>query len=247
MTVMVTARGLTVALNGFEAVKHVSMEIHSGEVLGVFGPNGAGKTTLLKALAGMLKPREGVVYLAQHRLDKLTARERARLAAYLPPYIGGEGFRLRVRDIVEMASYPLGSRVDVDTVLRELGIDHLADRSIETLSAGELQLVLIAHAVARKPKVLLVDEPTAFLDLSNRLKVLRVLRRVAGEGAAVVIATHDLLTAYRFIDRALLLRNGKVVAMGARDEVLTPENIEKTYGIRVRVYHVNGETLIAPV
>lgn len=241
-------RGVEVVLDGVRVLDGVTLSVGPGEVLGVFGPNGAGKTTLLKTVAGMVSPRRGVVLVSGRELARLSRMERARLVAYLPPFLGDGGFRVTVYDLVSMALYPGGgSREAVEEALRRLGIEELAGRTLDQLSSGELQLALLAHALARRADVVLVDEPTAFLDLANRVKALRLLRELArARGAAVLVATHDLVTAYRFVDKALLLSRGRVVAAGRVEEVLTPENVRRAYGVDVEVVRLGRTVAILP-
>jgi iron complex transport system ATP-binding protein len=246
--VKLVVKGLVVEVPGKRLVDNAYLEVGAGEVLGVFGPNGAGKTSLLKAIAGIVKG-SGAVYVSGTDLSRLRGRERAKLVTYLPPHVGGEGFSITVLDLVAMAGYPRGvwDEASAWTVLRRLGIEHLAYRRLDTLSAGELQMVLIAHALARRAEVVLVDEPTAFLDLANRVRVLSALRELAREqGSAVVIATHDLILAYRYVDKVVLMKHGRIYAAGPKEAVLTPESIREVYGVDVKVAKVGGELLILP-
>ncbi len=242
-------KDVEVVLGSVKALDGVTVSVGSGEILGVFGPNGAGKTTLLRTVAGMVKPRRGVITVSGKDIYRVSSRERARLTAYLPPALGGNGFHVTVYDLVSMALYPHGSPdpAAVEEALRAVGLVHLANRTIDSLSSGELQLALVAHALARKAEVVLADEPTAFLDLANRVKVLRLLKTVARRrGVAVILATHDLITAYRFVDKALLLSRGRVVAAGRVAEVLTPDNIKRAYGVEVEVVKASDTIVLVP-
>lgn len=247
--------GVTVELGSVKILEDVSLEVGLGEVLGVFGPNGSGKTTLLKTIAGLLEPRTGVVYLDGVRIHSIPARRRAHLVSYMPPSISSTDTGMTVLDLVAMATYPSRPgplkgpdlRV-VDEALRHAGIEHLAGRRLDTLSSGELQRAILAHTLARGARVVLADEPTAYLDLAGRIEVLAALRDLARKGRIVVIATHEVLLAHSFIDKAVLLSKGRVVAAGSADEVLTPGNIERVFGVRTRVVTVDGVgRIIVPI
>lgn len=218
----------------------ISLRIGRGECWAIVGPNGAGKSTLLRLLAGLLKPRSGEIEFEGKPLGRLTARDRARRIAFLPQQMSGD-LDFRVDDLVLMGRYPHRS-----LALFESAEDHriaeqamartqtlaFADRLITTLSGGEAQRVHLAAALAQQPALLLLDEPTASLDLQHQLAVFDILRgQAVGGGPTVVVVTHDVNLAARFCTHVLLLNDGKAVASGPPGDVLTPAVLEPVYGV----------------
>ncbi len=236
--------GVEFYYNSTRILEDIVFEVNEGELVSIIGPNGAGKTTLLKVIARILRPRKGAVYIDGMNLWSLKPREAAKIIAYAGTSIVPE-FQLTVLDYVLTARYPHNpmriweKREDmaiVEQALKELGVDNLVNRGLGELSSGELQRVILARVMAQEPKVLLIDEPTAFLDLKYRLEVMNILRRLSrNRNLAVIIAIHDLELAARYSDKLILLSKGKIVAAGTPKAVLTPENIEKTYGVKVDV------------
>ncbi|MGC8963054.1 MAG: ABC transporter ATP-binding protein [Candidatus Bipolaricaulaceae bacterium] len=221
----------------------VELELSAGEVLGIIGPNGAGKTTLLRAMAGALRPSCGVVYLDGQKLGRFKPRDLARLLGVVPQ-VPSSGFDFRVRELVELGRLPHLRPPDrlspqdqaaVARALRLADLEHLASRPISSLSGGERQRVFLAMALAQEPEVLLLDEPTAHLDVRYRLEFLTLVRRLAREGMAVAMAIHDLNLACCFSDRLLLLSQGRVLAQGRPEEVLVPELLRQAFGLEALV------------
>ncbi len=246
--------GIGVALAGREIVRGVSATLPAGALTALIGPNGAGKTTLLRALAGLL-PATGVMRLDGRDLAAMTAAERARHIAYLPQ--GHQAhWPLPARDIVALGRFPHGGRdpsrlsaadaAIVDDAMRRADCAAFAERDVLTLSGGERARVMMARVLAVQAPVLLADEPTAALDPRHQLEIMNVLRDAARGGALVIAVTHDLALAARFADRALLMRDGAVVADGAPAEVLTPATLRDVYGVEARTVSVDGETLVLP-
>jgi iron complex transport system ATP-binding protein len=236
-------RGLSVELGKRPIVSDVRLDVQSGGWLCIIGPNGAGKTTLVHAIAGLM-PHTGSVRLWGRPMDELGRRERARAVAVVPqlpaipesfsveqyvllgrnPHLGllaGEG----ARDLEAVA-----------TALERLDLGWAASRRLDSLSGGELRGAVIARAIAQEAPLLLLDEPTSGLDIAQQLRVLELvdeLRRA--DGLTVVSTMHDLTLAGRFAHRFALLSGGRLVAEGARGEVLLPHVIAEHYGARVRV------------
>ena len=237
--------GIEFKYNSTEVLSNVEFSIGEGEFLSIIGPNGAGKTTLLKVIVRLLKPRKGIVYIDGKNLWDLSSREVARKLAYAST-ITSEGFQVTALDYVLTARYPhhgtatLWERKEdvelAEKVLRRLGIEDLASRRLDQLSSGELQRVIIARILVQEPEVILVDEPTAHLDLRYRLGVMKTLHKLAVEdGKTVVVALHDLELAARYSDKIILLHKGEIVAVGKPEEVLKEENVERTYGVEVKI------------
>ncbi|MEZ0346871.1 MAG: ABC transporter ATP-binding protein [Infirmifilum sp.] len=239
MAVEIKALGLSVFYDSYEALSNVSVAVSGGEVLSIAGPNGAGKTTLLKTLARILKPKYGAVYIDGKEIYKLSPREVARSIGYVPQrvYLGG---MLTVYEFVMTGRRPhfelTPSRRDEEKVLEALsavGALGLAERPLEQLSGGELQRVMIARALAGEPKILLLDEPTSSLDLKYQVEVQGIIDRLKKKGLAVILTSHDLTFTYRVSDSVVLLKDGRVYAAGKPEQVLTPENIYRVYGVEV--------------
>ena len=228
------------------ALRNIVFETSEGELTSIIGPNGAGKTTLLKVIARLLKPRKGVIYVDGVNLWRLSPREVARRIAYSSTHVS-EGFNATVLDYLLTARYPharLLSLIDreedlgvIENVLSKLDISHLADRRLDQLSSGELQRVLIARLLVQEPKVLLIDEPTAHLDLRYQLESMELLREITlREKLVTIITTHKLWIAAKYSDKTILLNKGRIVALGSPEEVITPENIVNTYRVKIKVY-----------
>ncbi len=220
----------------------ISVSIDQGQCWAIVGPNGAGKSTLLRLMAGIYKPHSGRVSIDGRLLSELTGRDRARRMAFVsqhPPV----DLDLSVRDVVLMGRFPhrsiglFESTDDYRITDRALAItetDCFADRPMATLSGGEAQRVHVAAALSQEPAFLLLDEPTASLDLQHQLAIFAILReRTMRDRVAVVVVTHDVNLAAQFCSRVLLLNDGRAVAQGPPGEVLTPELLGPVYGVEL--------------
>ncbi|MFF3644249.1 ABC transporter ATP-binding protein [Streptomyces sp. NPDC002564] len=240
-----SATGVTVAYEGVDVVHDASMTLKPGEVTVLVGPNGSGKSTLLRTLARLQRARTATL-LIDGDTDGLALgpREFSRHVALLTqgrPTPSG----LTVRDVVEFGRYPHrgrwgkadpGGRAAVDRALAMTGVGELAERGAEHLSGGQLQRVWLAGCLAQETGVLLLDEPTNHLDLRYQVELLDLMRDLADDhGIAVGAVLHDLDQAAAVADRILLLDTGRIAADGAPDDVLTPERLTDTYGIRIEV------------
>lgn len=228
-------------------LKNVSLTIASGEVLGILGPNGSGKSTLLKILMRILVPQRGKVELFGQPHDGFSQSEISRCVAFVPQETQ-QAFPFTISEMVLMGRYPhhnrtwgLGWESSQDCAvamqaMNDLGVSHLGTRLITNVSGGERQRAVIARALAQEPEVVLLDEPTAFLDLHHQLEIARIIRRLNRErGLTVVLVSHDLNLASQYCDRLLLLREGEIVAMGTPQEVIAKESLERVYGCSVLV------------
>lgn len=235
--------------NGW-ALSGVTFEVLSGEILGVIGPNGSGKTSLLKLLARVLRPQGGEIHLFGSRIGGMPQEAIARLVA-LVPQESRLIFPFTIAETVMMGRFPhrrnrgrlfgvgLEGPEDIRLATRameETDVVHLAHRSIEDVSGGERQRAIIARALAQEPKVLLLDEPTAFLDLNHQLEICAILTRLnKHSGLTVILASHDLNLASQYCDRLLLLNEGEIFRMGTPEEIIRPEVLEAVYRCRVLV------------
>ncbi|WP_329123513.1 ABC transporter ATP-binding protein [Streptomyces sp. NBC_01353] len=240
-----SATGVTVAYEGVDVVHDASMTLRPGEVTVLVGPNGSGKSTLLRTIARLQRPRTATLVIDGDTDGlALSPREFSRRVALLTqgrPTPSG----LTVRDVVEFGRYPYrgrwgkadpGGRAAVDRALAMTGVEELAERGAEHLSGGQLQRVWLAGCLAQQTGVLLLDEPTTYLDLRYQVELLDLMRDLADDnGIAVGAVLHDLDQASAVADRIVLLDKGRVVADGDPADVLTPERLTDTYGIRIEV------------
>jgi len=236
----------------------VSVSVERGSLTGLLGPNGCGKTTLLKLLSGVLQPEHGHVSLNG---DSLAGRSRREIAKHLAvvPQETHPAFDYTVMEMVLMGRHPHLGVFELEgprdlalarDALTATGTDHLAGRAYMTLSGGEKPRVVIASALTQSPDVLLLDEPTASLDLGYQLEVAGLLRRLNLErGVTMVLATHDLNLAASLCDRLILMRDGRVVAQGPTRDVLTAASIRRIYDVEADVsFHASaGHVTVTPL
>ncbi|MCX4514750.1 ABC transporter ATP-binding protein [Streptomyces sp. NBC_01619] len=240
-----SATGVTVAYDGVDVVHDASLTLRPGEVTVLVGPNGSGKSTLLRTIARLQRPRTATLVIdADTDGLTLSPREFSRHVALLTqgrPTPGG----LTVRDVVEFGRYPYrgrwgradpGGRAAVDRALAMTGVAELAERGAEHLSGGQLQRVWLAGCLAQETGVLLLDEPTTYLDLRYQIELLDLVRDLADEvGIAVGAVLHDLDQAAAVADRIVLLHEGRIIADGLPEDVLEARRLTDTYGIRIEV------------
>ena len=228
-------------LNDFNCV------IESGKILGVLGPNGSGKSTLLKLLARVLPVQRGAIFLFEQDFARLSQADIARTVALVPQETQ-QNFPFTIAEMVLMGRFPHHSGFggwhweDSDdvmiaqTAMQDLDVAHLGGRLITDVSGGERQRAIIARALTQVPKVLLLDEPTAFLDLHHQLDIARILKRLNQErGLTVVMVSHDLNLASQYCDQLILMDHGRIVKGGTPEEVVRPDILETVYGCRVLV------------
>lgn len=257
MTNMLNVHQVGFSYNGKTILQDVSLQVESGEILAVVGPNGAGKTTLIRTISGILHPKTGMVQVSGMNLEKLPPIQRARYLAVVPQARELPA-TFTVFQTVMLGRTPylgwLGNTTtqDVEIVRHVLHLTELEDfkeRRIGEISGGEQQRVLLARALAQNTPILLLDEPTAHLDLQHQSRLLNLVRQSADEiGLAVLLAIHDLNLVGFYADRVLLLVNGKVQSIGTPNEVLTQANIERAYQVNVEVisHPRYGTPLILP-
>lgn len=223
----------------------VSLDLYEGEAVALLGRNGAGKSTLIRLLSGVVAPAQGTVLLGATPLSQLSRRELARRLAVVPQDVHVP-FAFTTREVVALgrtAHVPFlhgesaADRAAVEGALGLLGLDALAERVYTSLSGGERQRAILAMALAQEPSVLLLDEPTVHLDLAHQLSSLRIVRGLTRHrGLAVLAAVHDLNLAALLFDRLVFLKDGRVVADGPAEAVLTAEIVQEVFDARVAIY-----------
>ena len=240
----ISAKNLTYEIEGKTLLGGVDLQAERGQLVGLIGPNGAGKTTLLRTVSGILRYRHGSIHLEGSDLRSLSPKDAAATLA-LVPQIAPYTYGFTSMELVLMGRYPHLGRFQIegredDRIAREAmrltEIEQFADRTLDTLSGGERQRVFVARALAQQPRILLMDEPTANLDVLHQLKVLDLVRQLVDDGLTAVAAIHDLNLAARYCDKLVLLSGGRVLAEGPPNEVLAPETIESAFGVKSAVY-----------
>ena len=253
---VLAADGLCFAYAGRPAVRDVSLDVAAGEMLALAGPNGSGKSTLLALLAGVRVPAAGVVRLDGRDLREYGRRAVARTIAVVPQE-SAIAFPYRVAEMVLLGRAPflhglgLESAHDVEVAERAMahtGVLPFADRLLSELSGGERQRVIVARALAQEPRILLLDEPTTFLDLRHAIEILELLTDLNRRaGLTIVAVLHDLTTAAMYFDRLAFLREGSIVRSGPPATVISEESIRDVFDAEVVVTRdADGVTTIRP-
>ncbi len=254
MAAIITLRDVSFSYDGREHTlfEGLSLAIPAGQVTAILGPNGAGKTTLLHLMLGRLVPRRGSVLLAQRPHARYSRRE---LGRWMGLVLQSEAIPLNftVLEYVLLGRAPylhvlqLPGPEDVriaEAALEEVGIAALRDRPVPSLSGGERQLAMLARALAQQPRVLLMDEPTAHLDLSNKGRVVAVMRGLVARGVTVIFTTHEPELAASVASFVVLMRGGQVLRSGPAAAMLTSESLSATYGLPLRVVEVEGRRIV---
>jgi iron complex transport system ATP-binding protein len=242
------AENLSLSYDTLPIVKSLDLETPSGQVTALIGPNGCGKSTLLRGLARLLKPQQGSVLLDGQAIHSMPTKQLAKELGILPQApVAPEG--ISVRELVAQGRYPhqdwfqQWSQADEEALQKALtltGLLDLTDRSVDTLSGGQRQRAWIAMALAQETNILLLDEPTTYLDLAHQLEVLDLLRQLNKEGKTIVMVLHDLNHAASYADHLIALADGNIVAQGTPQEVITEK-------IVLDVFHVESRIIIHPI
>lgn len=240
-----SVNGVCFSYGSKDVLSGIDLEAKDGEIIGILGPNGSGKTTLLKCLNRSLAPKAGTVLIDDRDYRDMTRREIATRMGVVPQS-ANVNFPFTALDIVlmgrtpEMKRFESESKRDLEIVQQAMEMtntEHLASRPMDQLSGGERQRVIIARALAQKPKVMLLDEPTLHLDVNHQLDILDLITGLARtERLIVVFVTHDLALAARYCDKLILMQKGRIVAAGDVMDALTPENLRRVFGIEASVY-----------
>jgi len=244
MSSAIKIHNLSYSFSNRPVLQHLSFTVSEGDFFIIIGPNGSGKTTLLRTMAGILKSGMGQMEIFNRRISSFKRKEFARLVAYVPQ-ASPVDFPFKVADLVLMGRAPYNSTLGIETeadraasmqAMRFTEIDHLADRKLNQLSGGEQQRVFIARAICQEPKILLLDEPTASLDLAHQVRIMDLMEKLKSEkGVTVVMVSHDINLAAMYGSRLLLLKDGKIVSLGLPGKILDFETLEKAYGCALLV------------
>lgn len=253
---MLRVEGLQIAYGDRVVVAGLSFSVEPGQALGLIGPNGAGKTTVLRALSGVIPIQAGAIFWENTPLHVLSPERRARWIAVVPQgaslpeaFTGEEVVAFgRTPYLSWLSALSSTDRLQIEQVMVRTETQAFSERRVGTLSGGERQRLLIARALAQTPRILLLDEAFAHLDLKYQLRLLQLIRRMLqADRMAGVLAIHDLHLAARFCDQLLLLKNGRALAFGSPEEILQPALLEAAYEIPMRVErHPEAGWLIWP-
>ena len=246
---MIEVKNLSFAYGKREILRDVSFKAESGEIVGILGNNGAGKSTLVTCLNRILKPKSGKIILNGKDAETLSKRELAQYISYVAQK--NEQAQTTVFDSVLLGRKPyikwsIGQE-DIavcDEIIERVGLSEMKLRTLDELSGGELQKVMLARALVQQPKVMLLDEPTSNLDPKNQYEMMKLVRQVADEkNITVLVVIHDLSLAMRFCDKFLLMKDGKVFIYGDKS-VLNDENIYPVYGMQAYIEKLHGVDIV---
>jgi iron complex transport system ATP-binding protein len=246
------AEGLSFRYNSAPVIKDASFSVKEGEILTILGPNGSGKTTLLKCLNRVLAPKSGTVFIDARDTREMSRRRLARNIGWVPQQ--GEISRMKVYDLILLGRKPhfkwapgAGDHQKTVEAIETLGLEELSLRYADELSGGEFQMVQIARALAQEPRLILFDEPTSSLDISNQHRLMGKIRTlIHGSRRASVMTMHDINLALRYSDSFILLKDGCIYAAGGR-EVISPNTIQKVYSMEAEVVEAGGFPMVVPV
>jgi iron complex transport system ATP-binding protein len=249
--VSIETQNLTFAYHKEYVLEALSLKFEPGKFSAVLGPNGSGKSTLIKCIDGILPVNSKSIFIDNRDITRLSGNERARLMGYVPQQENAV-FSSTVYETVLMGRKPyIGwapGKTDhktVNSVIAELDLGNISHRYLNELSGGQRQRAIIGRALAQEPRVLLLDEPTANLDLKHQLEVMQILQELANKNMNVIIAIHDLNLAAMFCNNFVMLQNGALFAEG-NSSVITAETIRKLYGVEVKIIADNDKKMIIP-
>jgi iron complex transport system ATP-binding protein len=251
---IISLSDLSFSYNGAKRVvlQGLSLEIPAGAITAILGPNGSGKTTLLRLLLGVLRPQQGRILIAGKPQGSYSRRELGQLVGLVPqdehiPF----DFSILEYVLLGRAPYlgPLAMPSEADqqialAALQTAGLDHLRGRPLPNLSGGERQLTVVARALAQEPRILLMDEPTAHLDLGNKGRLLGIMRNLASAGVTLVMTTHDPNAAAAVASHVVLMRQGQILAAGPVEAMLAADRLSTTYGVPVKVFRAEGRRIV---
>ncbi|MFB0560223.1 MAG: ABC transporter ATP-binding protein [Candidatus Lokiarchaeia archaeon] len=250
--IIIRVEDLVYSFDSVKALNGLTFEINRGEFVGLVGPNGSGKTTLLNCLSKLFTPQEGNIQMDGHNLRELSPSDGAKIYAVVPSEFPMD-MNISIADTVLLGRYPYieglwwenerDEEITLDA-MEKLNVTQFANRKLGELSSGEKQRVLIAKAMAQEAKVLLIDEPVAYLDLGYQLEIMEMLKRLADGGVTILAAMHQLNLAVKYCDKLIVLNKGKLVAYGKPEDIVTQKLIEDVYGIKALIKNIPEAGLI---
>ena len=239
------------AYNGENVLADVSTVIEKGDFIALVGPNGSGKSTFIKCLNRILSPQKGVIYLNDENIAAIPLKDLAKEMAYVPQN-EQKSMDLTVFDYILTGRKPYihwkpaeSDLKKVAEVIKALQIDDIAMRDIHKLSGGQGQMISIARAIAQEPDILLLDEPTASLDIKHQIEIMELLKKFSVQGISIVVALHDINTALRYANKFIMLKNKSVFAEGGK-EIISKKNIEKLYNIKINLIQQDNSLFVIP-
>lgn len=235
MVTLLSVDGISVSRGNFRL--HInSLSLSEGEILGIIGPNGSGKSTLLRVICGLLKPDSGTVKIDGQDVFRMRRETLARKVSLMVQDIPAP-FALSVDDIMRTACYSNPqNRNTVEEVMEMCRISQFRFRDFNTLSGGERRMVMLAASILQGSKIMLLDEPSTFLDPDRETLMFSIIENLKKNGKSIIAVLHDISMLYRYSDRICMMRAGECVATGEKDQVMTEENLGKTFGIRFMKY-----------
>ena len=256
--VTLTIDGINCSYGSVDVLKDVGFAVESGQFLGVLGPNGSGKTTLLKSISRVLKPQKGAIFIGDENVYKMKTVDVAKQMAVVPQSTP-VSFDFTALEVVlmgrnpHMARFKMEGKKDLDIAKNSMQLTRtweFADRPVNELSGGESQRVIIARALTQEPQILLLDEPTTHLDISNQLEIMDLIKRLCETKKLLIVAVfHDFNLAARYCDSIILLNDGKIVAIGKMNDTLTSENVKKVFNVDtiVKKHPITGSLYVIPI
>lgn len=250
----IVADGVHVRLGGREVVREVSLHVPPGTLMALVGPNGCGKSTLLSVVAGLRTPEHGTVHIDGLDVSSVAARELARHRSFVTQH-NRTDTPFTVADVIEMGRYPwlrtpsaVQSREIIESAIRACDLTEILHRPFAQLSGGQQARVSLARALAQRAPVMLLDEPTAALDIHHQEAVLDILRGARDSGTAVLLVVHDLSLAAAYADRVAVMKQGRILAVGPVREVMTAERLSEAYDHPVEIWdHPDtGQPIVLP-
>lgn len=246
---LVQVKDLHIIIKGKKILSDINLEISQGKITSIIGPNGSGKSTLLKTLCRSIRPAKGAVNLNGKNIKSMKIKDFAREVAFLTQHHEGPG-DITVKELVEYGRYAHrewwkgNNREDVEIVewaLTKTNLTYFSERTVGTLSGGEQQKAWIAMALAQKPKLLILDEPTSYLDICHQLEVLELVKRLnRDEDITVIMVLHDINQAARFSDELIVLKDGKVFTRGKPLEVINTDNLREVFRVETEISYDNS-------
>lgn len=248
-------KNLSFSYRDKKVLKNISFEVENSKILGILGPNGAGKSTLIKCINGILKAREGAVFLEDKNLMKISLKERARIIAYVPQLLSLPEIHLTVYETILMGRTPYkkGNFSDYDKALalenvERFGLEKYMFNYVEELSGGEKQRVLLARALTQEPKILILDESTSNLDLKYQLETMKIIKNIVKEKKLFALnIVHDLNLAISYSDEILFLKEGELKYFGETKSIVSQKNIKEIFDVDTDIINYKNKNYIIPL